>query len=400
MIKQAVIFCGGFGKRLQKITSKIPKPMVEVADKPFLEHLIIQLKKNGIKKIILLTGYKSHLIKDYFLNGKEFDLNIEYSYLPANYETGPRLYKVIKKLNKKFLLLYCDNYSSINIHKLDQEFLKSKKKMLMCLAKKKNGNCEINKDMTVDYSLTRSAKKNFVEIGYMIIKKEILKYLNNNNESFSKFISQMSKKKLITGFIQKNGYTSIGDPKRLNITRKLFLNNKFILIDRDGVLNVKSKTERYITSVKNLILNKSLCYKLPINSYLICITNQAGISTKDITRQNLVKINNKISKYLESLGIKLKKFYISHHHYNSKSYFRKPNPGNFFKASNNFNFILDKTFYIGDDKRDIEAAYNANTYIIYVGKAKLTLAEKKKYNFVLLKKSIKHVYNEKKKYRF
>ena len=124
-------------------------------------------------------------------------------------------------------------------------------------------------------------------------------------------------------------------------------------------------------------MNKSLCSKLPINSYLICITNQAGISTKDLTRQNLVKINNKISKYLESLGIKLKKFYISHHHYNSKSYFRKPNPGNFFKASKNFNFILDKTFYIGDDKRDIEAAYNANTYIIYVGKAKLTLAEKK-----------------------
>ncbi len=400
MIKQAVIFCGGFGRRLQKITNKIPKPMVNVAGKPFLEHLIVQLKKNGIKKIILLTGYKSDIIKKHFSNGRKFNLNIEYSYLPANYETGSRLYKVIKKLNKKFLLLYCDNYSSLNVHKLDQEFLKSKKKLLMCLSEKKNGNCSINKDMTVNYSLKRSSKNNFVEIGYMIIKKEILKYLNNNNESFSKFIYQMSKKKLITSFIKKNGYTSISDPKRLNITRKLFLNNKFILIDRDGVLNVKSKTERYITSVKNLILNKSLCSKLPKTSKLICISNQAGISTKDLTFQNLNKINNKISKYLKSLGIKIEKYYISHHHYNSQSYFRKPNPGNFFKASNQFNFILDKTFYIGDDKRDIEAAYNANTYIIYVGKDQLTLKERKKYNFVMLKNSIKYVYNEKRKYRF
>ncbi len=400
MIKQAVIFCGGFGRRLQKITNKIPKPMVNVAGKPFLEHLIVQLKKNGIKKIILLTGYKSDIIKKYFSNGGKFNLNIEYSYLPANYETGSRLYKVIKKLNKKFLLLYCDNYSSLNVHKLDQEFLKSKKKLLMCLSEKKNGNCSINKDMTVNYSLKRSSKNNFVEIGYMIIKKEILKYLNNNNESFSKFIYQMSKKKLITSFIKKNGYTSISDPKRLNITRKLFLNNKFILIDRDGVLNVKSKTERYITSVKNLILNKSLCSKLPKTSKLICISNQAGISTKDLTFQNLNKINNKISKYLKSLGIKIEKYYISHHHYNSQSYFRKPNPGNFFKASNQFNFILDKTFYIGDDKRDIEAAYNANTYIIYVGKDQLTSKERKKYNFVMLKNSIKYVYNEKRKYRF
>ena len=400
MIKQAVIFCGGFGTRLQKITNKIPKPMVDVAGKPFLEHLIVQLKKNGIKKIIILTGYKSDLIKNYFLDGRGFNLNIEYSYLPANYETGSRLYKVIKKLNKKFLLLYCDNYSSINIHKLNKEFLKSKKKLMMCLSEKKNGNCSINRDMTVNYSLKRSSKNKFVEIGYMIIKKEILRYLKNKNESFSKFIYQMSKKKFITSFIQKNGYTSIGDPKRLNITRKLFLNNKFILIDRDGVLNVKSKTERYITSVKNLILNRSLCSKLPKNSKLICISNQAGISTKDLTFQNLRKINNKISKYLKSLGIQIVKYYISHHHYNSQSYFRKPNPGNFFKASNNFKFILDKTFYIGDDKRDIEAAYNANTFIIYVGKDKLTLTEKKKYNFVMLKNSIKYVYNEKKKYRF
>ena len=77
-------------------------------------------------------------------------------------------------------------------------------------------------------------------------------------------------------------------------------------------------------------------------------------------------INNKISKYLKSLGIKIEKYYISHHHYNSQSYFRKPNPGNFFKASNQFNFILDKTFYIGDDKRDIEAAYNSGSILVIV----------------------------------
>ena len=82
MIKQAVIFCGGLGKRLNKITKKIPKPMVIVQNKPFLEHLIIQLKKNGIKEIILLIGYKGEIIKNYFLNGKKFKIKIKYSFLP------------------------------------------------------------------------------------------------------------------------------------------------------------------------------------------------------------------------------------------------------------------------------------------------------------------------------
>lgn len=51
MIKQAVIFCGGYGKRLFPVTKKIPKPMVNVHGKPFLYHLILQLKSNGIKNI-------------------------------------------------------------------------------------------------------------------------------------------------------------------------------------------------------------------------------------------------------------------------------------------------------------------------------------------------------------
>ena len=53
MLNQAVIFCGGFGKRLMPITKKIPKPMVNVNGKPFLFHLIQQCKNNGIKKILL-----------------------------------------------------------------------------------------------------------------------------------------------------------------------------------------------------------------------------------------------------------------------------------------------------------------------------------------------------------
>ena len=71
----------------------------------------------------------------------------------------------------------------------------------------------------------------------------------------------------------------------------------------------------------------------------------------------------------------------------------------------NFSFIftstsLSKTFYIGDDKRDIEAAYNANTYIVYIGKKKLTKEEKIKYKLIILNKKIHRLYNEKIKYNF
>ena len=61
--RQGVILCGGLGTRLGTLTLNKPKPMVEVAG--FLEHLILQLKKNGITKILLLVGYKNNIIRNY-----------------------------------------------------------------------------------------------------------------------------------------------------------------------------------------------------------------------------------------------------------------------------------------------------------------------------------------------
>jgi NDP-sugar pyrophosphorylase family protein len=74
LINQAVILCGGYGKRLLPLTKKIPKGMVEVDGKPFLEHLIDQCKSNGIKKVLLLCGYKYDVIKNFFTNKK---INVE-----------------------------------------------------------------------------------------------------------------------------------------------------------------------------------------------------------------------------------------------------------------------------------------------------------------------------------
>jgi histidinol phosphatase-like enzyme len=99
----------------------------------------------------------------------------------------------------------------------------------------------------------------------------------------------------------------------------------------------------------------------------VCITNQAGIATKEIKKSDLEKINKFIKIYLNKNNIKLINFFVSTDHFKSKSFFRKPNPGNFFKAAEKYNLLLDKTFYIEDDPRDVLASYNANTKCLYIG---------------------------------
>jgi histidinol-phosphate phosphatase family protein len=386
-IDQAVILCGGKGSRLGKLTSKTPKAMIKVNKKPFLEHLINQLRNNDIKDIILLTGYLHDKIENYFQNGAKFGVKINYSKNPVAYETGLRLFKAKKLFKKKFILLYCDNYSSLNIKKLEQ--LNKKSLITLSVVKKNFGNCKI-KNKYIIYNKKKRENK-FVEIGYSIISKKIFRYLEEKNYNFSYYLNKLSKKKLINYYINNTGYLSIGNRKRLKKTQKIFKNNNYILVDRDGVLNHKAKTGEYISNTKQLKINKYFIKK--ISKYkkkikLICITNQAGIATKQVTKNNLFKINKMISDKYKKIGIKIVDYFISKDHFKSKSFFRKPNPGLFIKASKKYKFILDKTFYIGDDKRDIEASYRANTKCYFFNKEKLYLNELKKYKTTLINNSI------------
>ena len=78
-IKQAVILAGGIGTRLRPLTDNLPKPMVPINRKPFLEYLLELLKENGIKEVVLLLGYLPDKIREYFGNGSDFGIKIKYS---------------------------------------------------------------------------------------------------------------------------------------------------------------------------------------------------------------------------------------------------------------------------------------------------------------------------------
>ena len=77
---QAVLLAGGLGTRLQSVVNDRPKPLADVCGKPFMEYLILELKKHGITDLVLAVGYKGEMIEEYFGDGKQLGVNIEYSY--------------------------------------------------------------------------------------------------------------------------------------------------------------------------------------------------------------------------------------------------------------------------------------------------------------------------------
>ena len=173
MIKTCVIFCGGLGTRLGSITKKIPKPMVLINNKPFLEHLLMQVKDLGIKNVYLCVGYKKDKIINYFKDGKKLGLKIHYSYSPPESKTGYRLNLIKKKIKENFLLMYCDNYCPINIEKNFLLFKEKKSLITLSICEKNKGNILISNNK-IKYKSKRQKEYKFVEIGYMICNRKLL----------------------------------------------------------------------------------------------------------------------------------------------------------------------------------------------------------------------------------
>ena len=88
---QTVILAGGLGSRLGELTEAIPKPMITVGDKPIIWHIMNRFSMFGYNNFSLALGYKSEIIKDYFLNYKT--LNSDFVYRGTHMESLSRMEK-------------------------------------------------------------------------------------------------------------------------------------------------------------------------------------------------------------------------------------------------------------------------------------------------------------------
>lgn len=373
--KQAAILCGGLGTRLRPYTLDMPKPMIPINKKPFLEYLIEQLKENGISEIILMTGYLGEKIHKYFGNGERLNIEILYSKGPVEWSTGRRLYEIKELLNDHFMLLYSDNFVPFNLEKAYECYIQKNVKLSFVVQSKISGNIRLREDGIVDiYDKSRSASNlDMVELGYMIVSKKVFEYYppNDKNIDFYQIIDSLAKEKQLAGFEIRDKYYSISDPERLNKMRNYLTPKKILLIDRDGVINKKAPKGEYITSWKEFkFIPETIkaMKKLSDNGFkFIIITNQACIGRGIVTKNAINEINNKMIKFLEKEGISILQLYMCPHHWDDNCHCRKPKPGLFFQASRDWSFRLDKTFYIGDDSRDCQAAYNAGCKCIFIG---------------------------------
>ncbi|MDP9291585.1 MAG: nucleotidyltransferase family protein [Verrucomicrobiota bacterium] len=78
MVKKAVLLAAGRGTRMRELTDDLPKPMIAVRGKPILSHIIEGLTAAGIERVLIVVGYRADVVRDFFGNGSQFGIEIEY----------------------------------------------------------------------------------------------------------------------------------------------------------------------------------------------------------------------------------------------------------------------------------------------------------------------------------
>jgi glucose-1-phosphate thymidylyltransferase len=108
-IEQAVILAAGEGQRLRPFTASKPKVMIPIANKPILRYVVEAVARNGIRKIVIVMGYRKDQVMDYLGSGDQFDVEIEYVEQPAQLGAAHALKQVQGVVSGRFLAVSGDN---------------------------------------------------------------------------------------------------------------------------------------------------------------------------------------------------------------------------------------------------------------------------------------------------
>jgi len=221
MLQQALILAGGRGTRLGPLTSNVPKPMLPVAGKPFLEHLIRNLCRYGIDRIVLSVGYLADAFESHFGNGRSLGVSITYSRETSLLGTGGGVRHALPLLEDAFLVLNGDTLFDCNF--LDLTLL-LKPNVLAVLALRhahnisRYGSVGLDGDMVVEFSEKVQAEEGFINAGVYALTRQAITLLPEGASSLeTDLFPTLAAQGTLAARAYRGFFIDIGLPETLNI---------------------------------------------------------------------------------------------------------------------------------------------------------------------------------------
>ncbi|MGI9163872.1 MAG: HAD-IIIA family hydrolase [Mycobacterium sp.] len=371
---QAVMLAGGRGTRLAPHTDLLPKLLVDVAGKTFLEHLVDSLAAEGVTELLILAGYRSSQVVDAV---RDLDQRVTISVVEGDPEwsTGERLLRAGVLLDERLLLLYTDNLTVFSVARLSDIAEATKAKIVVSACLNPRGNLVRDAEAgphVVRYLPDRSmGQASWVEVGFWLVERDYLvPLLQRTAGSLPAALAAAADEGAVAADFLPHPYHSIGDATRLETTRQTLAPRRVMLIDRDGLINERPPRACYIESVADVRFieaNVAALSTLGAQGFtLIIISNQAGIGRGVVAAESVKSVNDFIIARLAEVGVDVIDVYLCPHQWDAGCSCRKPKPGMLTRAAREHALYLPAIVFAGDDERDVEAGNAAGAQTLFI----------------------------------
>ncbi len=221
------ILAGGLATRLRPITEKIPKSLVPVAERPFLDHQLEMLHARGIRRAVLCIGYLGEMIERDF-GSEKYGIQLEYSFDgPKLLGTGGAIKRALPMLGEEFFVLYGDSYLPIDYAPIADFFHRSGKQGLMTVFRNE-GKFDASNVVFNDGEIKVYDKKNkfpdmhYIDYGLSMFKAPIFDaYAADQVFDLAEVMGRLVREKQLAGFEVRERFYEIGSPAGLAELEKL-----------------------------------------------------------------------------------------------------------------------------------------------------------------------------------
>lgn len=365
--RQAVIVAGGRGTRLRPLTDTVPKPMIEFHGKPFLGYLLELLREQGFERVLLLLGYLPQIIQDYCGDGSRWGLAIDYSVSPVEDDTGRRLAVAAPRLEPVFLFMYCDNYWPMPFDRMWKRYVETGAEAMLTVYDNGDRYTKDNVQLDVegriiayDKDRTRPGLSG-VEIGYAVLRRACVDGRPEADGSFERAVyPRLAAERRLWAFVTGHRYYSVSSHERLALTEQFLACRPAVILDRDGVLNARPPRGEYVRSWADWRwlpgAREALCALQGAGYRVIVVSNQAGVARGVMTRADVELVHERMRAEAAAAGGSIDAIYYCPHGWDEGCACRKPKPGMLWQAQRDLHLDLGRTYFLGDDERDGQAA--------------------------------------------
>ena len=248
----AVLLVGGMGTRLRSVVPSIPKPLASVGNKPFLDLVIRQLRAQGIRHLVMCTGYLADRIESEFGNGYSWDLVIKYSKesIPLGTAGALKLARHSLRDTSDFLVMNGDSFLEIDFHRLIRFHRRHSGLVTMAVVEVKNasryGTVQVDADKRVIgfAEKTNNDRPGVVNAGVYVFDSAVFEHIPEGPASLEKDIFPRLLAQGVYASEQHGMFIDIGTPEDYVRAQQLFphlndaaLSKQHLDVDRKNIGN-------------------------------------------------------------------------------------------------------------------------------------------------------------------